>query len=82
MFYGLDVHKQFIQVCRIDDEGKQRCDFRIDADRDSILAFAESLTEHRADFIPEVELPGPRIPTVGEERAAANTIRWTTSPTR
>lgn len=48
MFYGLDVHKRFIQVCRIDDEGKQRCDFRIDADRDSILDFAESLTEHDA----------------------------------
>lgn len=45
MFYGLDIHKQFIQVCRIDDEGKQRCDFRIDADRQSILGFAASLTE-------------------------------------
>lgn len=48
MFFGLDVHKRFIQVCRIDDEGKQRSDFRIDADRESILGFAESLTEHDA----------------------------------
>ena len=31
MFYGLDVHKHFIQVCRIDEEGKQRRDFRIEA---------------------------------------------------
>jgi transposase len=48
MFYGLDVHKQFIQVCRLDNEGKQRCDFKIDADRESILGFAESLTERDA----------------------------------
>ena len=48
MFYGLDVHKQFIQVCRMDAQGKHRCDFRIDADRDSILGFAQSLTDQDA----------------------------------
>jgi len=45
MFYGLDVHKSFIQVCRIDRRGKNRRDFKIDTDHDSILAFADGLTE-------------------------------------
>jgi len=45
MFYGLDVHKDFIQVCRIDGQGRNRCDFRIDADHDAIAQFAESLNE-------------------------------------
>ena len=48
MFYGLDVHKNFIQVCRIDEHGKERCDFKIDADHDAITSFAQSLTEQDA----------------------------------
>lgn len=48
MFYGLDIHKQFIQVCRIDAQGKNRCDFRIDADHESILGFAQALTDRDA----------------------------------
>ena len=42
-YYGLDVHKRFIQVCRIDAGGKARKDFRIDATREAILRFAKTL---------------------------------------
>jgi transposase len=48
MFYGLDVHKKFIQVCRIDEKGKERCDFRVDAHHDAIAEFAKSLTDKDA----------------------------------
>ena len=43
MFYGLDVHRRFIQVCRIDETGGARKDFRIDATREAIQAFRETL---------------------------------------
>ena len=42
-YYGLDVHKRFIQVCRIDEAGKARKDFRVDATHEAILEFAKSL---------------------------------------
>jgi transposase len=42
-YYGLDVHKRFIQVCRIDAAGKARKDFRVDATREAIMAFAKTL---------------------------------------
>jgi transposase len=48
MFYGLDIHKKFIQVCRIDAQGKNRSDFRIGADHDSVVSFAGSLGEQDA----------------------------------
>ncbi|MCC7463190.1 MAG: IS110 family transposase [Gammaproteobacteria bacterium] len=48
MFYGLDIHKKFIQVCRLDAHGMNRCDFKIDADRPSILSFAQSLGDQDA----------------------------------
>lgn len=48
MFYGLDIHKKFIQVCRLDTDGRNRCDFRIDADRPAIVKFAASLTREDA----------------------------------
>jgi transposase len=44
MFYGLDVHKEFIQVCRLSPDGKQRQDFRIPATRVGIGSFARALT--------------------------------------
>lgn len=43
MFYGLDLHQRFIQVCRIDGTGHARKDFRVDATHDAITAFAETL---------------------------------------
>jgi transposase len=43
MFYGLDLHQRFIQVCRIDAAGHARQDFRIEATHDAIAAFAETL---------------------------------------
>ena len=43
MFYGLDLHQRFIQVCRIDTSGQGRRDFRVDATHDAITAFAETL---------------------------------------
>ena len=43
MFYGLDVHKDFIQVCQVDREGRRRKEFRLDGVADTIEAFAQSL---------------------------------------
>jgi len=43
MFYGLDAHKRFIQVCQIGPEGERLRDFRIAATAASISAFAEKL---------------------------------------
>jgi transposase len=43
MFYGLDLHKRFIQVCRIDGEGRGRHDFQVETTHDAITAFAETL---------------------------------------
>ena len=48
MFYGLDIHKKFIQICRIDAHGRNRCDFRIAADHDGVARFAQSLSENDA----------------------------------
>jgi hypothetical protein len=48
MLYGLDVHKNLIQICRIDEHGRQRRDFRIDADHDAIARFAHSLSNNDA----------------------------------
>jgi transposase len=44
MYYGLDVHKDFIQVCRLSLDGKQRQDFQIPATAEAIEAFARTLT--------------------------------------
>jgi transposase len=44
MYYGLDVHKEFIQVCRLSNDGKQRLDFKIAATAKAIEAFAAKLT--------------------------------------
>jgi transposase len=44
MYYGLDVHKEFIQACRLSPEGKERRDFKIAATAKAIEAFAARLT--------------------------------------
>jgi len=44
MYYGLDVHKDFIQVCRLSADGKQREDFSIRATAEAVEAFARTLT--------------------------------------
>ena len=43
MFYGLDVHKEFVQVCRLSKDGRRRCDFRIPATEEALEAFAGRL---------------------------------------
>lgn len=43
MFYGLDVHKAFIQVCRLSPDGRRRRDFRIEATPETLEAFARRL---------------------------------------
>jgi transposase len=43
MFYGLDVHKHFIQVCALTDDGKSRRDFRIAGSAEAIEAFGKGL---------------------------------------
>ncbi len=44
MFYGLDVHKEFVQVCRLSKDGRQHRDFRIPATEEALEAFARRLT--------------------------------------
>jgi len=43
MFYGLDVHKEFFQVCALSENGQRRRDFRMGGDADAIEAFARRL---------------------------------------
>jgi transposase len=43
MFYGLDVHKEFIQVCALAPDGRTRRDFRIGGSAEAIEAFAREL---------------------------------------
>ena len=44
MYYGLDVHKNFIQVCRLSANGRRRWDFTISATAEAIETFARTLT--------------------------------------
>jgi transposase len=48
MFYGLDVHKEFVQVCQISKDGKRRRDFRIGASAEAIEEFAARLGHNHA----------------------------------
>lgn len=48
MYFGLDVHKKFIQVCKLSESGKVLGNYRIDGDRESIEDFAKSLKEKDA----------------------------------
>jgi hypothetical protein len=43
MFYGLDVHKEFIQVCAVDAPGRKRKEYRIGGSAEAIEAWAEAL---------------------------------------
>jgi len=43
MFYGLDVHKDFFQVCALAEDGQTRRDFRIGGDAEAIEAFGRRL---------------------------------------
>jgi transposase len=43
MFYGLDVHKEFIQVCALAPDGRTRRDFRIGGSAEAIESFAGGL---------------------------------------
>ncbi len=44
MFYGLDIHEEFIQVCVLEERGPERQDFRIGASAAEIAAFAATLS--------------------------------------
>jgi transposase len=43
MFYGLDIHKRFIQVCAVDGEGHTRQQCRLEATPEAIEGFAAGL---------------------------------------
>ena len=43
MFYGLDVHKQFIQVCELDDKGANPKEYRIGGTAEEIDGWAQGL---------------------------------------
>ena len=49
MFYGLDVHKEFLQVCALDEDGETRRDFRVGGTPAAIEKFGRSLD--RADEV-------------------------------
>jgi transposase len=44
MYYGLDVHKEFLQVCELTEDGKSRRDYRIDGSAEAVEAFAQRLS--------------------------------------
>ena len=44
MFYGLDVHKEFIQVCELDPKGAKRKEYRIGGTAEEIDRWAQSLS--------------------------------------
>ena len=44
-YYGLDVHKDFIQVCELSEDGKNKKEYKIDCTRENIEAFGESLSD-------------------------------------
>ncbi len=43
MFYGLDVHKEFIQVCEVDAKGAKRKEYRIGGTAEEIDGWAQNL---------------------------------------
>ena len=43
MFYGLDVHKQFIQVCEVDAKGANRKEYRIGGTAEEIDRWGQDL---------------------------------------
>lgn len=45
MFYGLDIHKKFIQVCCLSEDGKERRDSKISTELLVLEKFTKSLTE-------------------------------------
>ncbi len=52
MFYGLDVHKEFIQVCEVDAKGANRKEYRIGGTAEEIDRWAENLG-HRDQVVLE-----------------------------
>jgi hypothetical protein len=46
MYYGLDVHKEFLQVCALAEDGKTRRDFRVGGTAEAIEAFGRRLQRH------------------------------------
>ena len=43
MYYGLDVHKEFIQVCVLGPKGEARKEYRVGGSADRVEAFAKGL---------------------------------------
>jgi transposase len=43
MFYGLDVHKAFVQVCALSDDGKRRRDYQVGGSAEALEAFGKRL---------------------------------------
>lgn len=43
MFYGLDIHKAFLQICELAPDGERRRQFRVGASEEEIEAFAATL---------------------------------------
>jgi transposase len=44
MYYGLDVHKEFLQVCELTEDGRGRRDYRIEGTAEAVEAFAQGLS--------------------------------------
>ena len=56
MFYGLDVHKEFIQVCELDPKGAKRKEYRIGGTAEEIDRWAQSLSR-RDQVVLEINDP-------------------------
>jgi transposase len=45
MFFGLDIHKNFIQVCRLSPDGKERREYQVKTIPADLESFANQLSE-------------------------------------
>ena len=45
MFYGIDAHKRFLQVCAVDSRGDVLSQFRVGGDASEVSTFAATLTD-------------------------------------
>lgn len=59
MFYGLDIHKKFIQVCCLSDDGKKRTESKISTELEVLEKFTQSLTKEDSVVMEVTFVTGP-----------------------
>ena len=78
MFYGLDVHKEFIQVCQLDAKGANRKDYRIGGSAEEIDHWAQGLGRRDQVVLETTFTLGPSTPLSPSMRAGS----WWPTPCR